>query len=32
MTEEEIYKYYSNKNPNNGKRTSLDNIIKIVTD
>ena len=32
MTEEEIYKYYSNKNPNKGKRTSLDNITKIVTD
>lgn len=29
MTEEEIYKYYSDKNPNSGKKLTLEDITKI---
>lgn len=28
MTEEEIYKYYSNKNPNKGKKITLEDVTK----
>lgn len=29
MTENEIYKYYSSKNPNNGKKIDFSQVIKI---